>query len=265
MLHRYLSKTDFVNLLDVCSEAISTNSIEVSYPRVITSLQKIIPFNHAICVKGHGNIIKKTSDMPIYVDEKNDSVKTFEIVNFNYPMEWIDTYMSKEFYKIDPVMLENFRGFKYQRWEDTFKKYPPDREFISHATDFDLRKGSTYGVKASKSNDGSLFSVAGRDIEYSRRTDEVIKYVTPHIHNLLLKDVIKKDDPPVLLTERELEVLKWVCNGKSSWEIGRILNISENTVTFHITNIGIKLGTVNRPQMVAVAMYHGLLGIDDIL
>jgi DNA-binding CsgD family transcriptional regulator len=34
------------------------------------------------------------------------------------------------------------------------------------------------------------------------------------------------------LSEREKACLLWTARGKSSWEIGRILSISENTVAF---------------------------------
>lgn len=33
-----------------------------------------------------------------------------------------------------------------------------------------------------------------------------------------------------LLSEREKQVLHWVCKGKSNWEIGQILSLSEFTV-----------------------------------
>jgi hypothetical protein len=38
------------------------------------------------------------------------------------------------------------------------------------------------------------------------------------------------------LTQRERECLTWVAAGKSSWEISRIMAISERTVNFHIGN-----------------------------
>ncbi len=44
------------------------------------------------------------------------------------------------------------------------------------------------------------------------------------------------------LTERERMVLSWVAAGKSSWEIGRILSISEHTVNSHIERAVAKLG-----------------------
>lgn len=42
------------------------------------------------------------------------------------------------------------------------------------------------------------------------------------------------------LTEREREVLNWVIQGKTNWEIGMILGISERTVRFHLEAISSK-------------------------
>ncbi|HVW52726.1 MAG TPA: LuxR C-terminal-related transcriptional regulator [Trinickia sp.] len=36
------------------------------------------------------------------------------------------------------------------------------------------------------------------------------------------------------LTPRELECLKWIAAGKSSWEISHIIGISEHGVLYHI-------------------------------
>ena len=63
----------------------------------------------------------------------------------------------------------------------------------------------------------------------------------------------------VILSMREKEVLKWLKKGKSSWDISTILNISESTVNYHITNIMQKLNAVSRTQAVAVAIERGLI------
>ncbi len=64
------------------------------------------------------------------------------------------------------------------------------------------------------------------------------------------------------ITPREREVLGWLKQGKSSWEISVILDISESTVYFHVSNIMKKLGASNRPQAVAIASRLGLLNPD---
>ena len=65
-----------------------------------------------------------------------------------------------------------------------------------------------------------------------------------------------------VITQREQEMLEWLKQGKTSWEIGQILGISENTVNFHIKNLMKKLEAVNRPHLVAVAVEKRLLNID---
>lgn len=65
--------------------------------------------------------------------------------------------------------------------------------------------------------------------------------------------------PAVALTVRERDCLLWVSTGKTSWEIARILSISERTVVFHVTNAAKKLGTTTRAQAVAKAVSMRLI------
>jgi LuxR family quorum-sensing system transcriptional regulator CciR len=61
------------------------------------------------------------------------------------------------------------------------------------------------------------------------------------------------------LSEREKVCLLWTARGKSSWEIGRILSISENTVAFHIKNAMRKLGSNSRTLAAVKAIQLGLI------
>ena len=56
------------------------------------------------------------------------------------------------------------------------------------------------------------------------------------------------------LTPREAEVLQWLVRGKCSFEISRILNISDRTVSKHLGRVYLKLGVENRHA--AVALMH---------
>jgi transcriptional regulator EpsA len=62
-----------------------------------------------------------------------------------------------------------------------------------------------------------------------------------------------------ILTGRELEILHWVYEGKSNFEIGLILGISGLTVKNHVQNILRKLNVQNRTQAVAKGMFLNLL------
>src|SRR5262245_54643419 len=50
------------------------------------------------------------------------------------------------------------------------------------------------------------------------------------------KKPVEGQDRPIELSDREKTCLGWTALGKSSWETGQILLISENTVIFHIKN-----------------------------
>ena len=64
-----------------------------------------------------------------------------------------------------------------------------------------------------------------------------------------------------LVSQREREVLEWLKQGKSTWDISIILGISERTVYYHVSNIMNKLGVSNRTQAVAVAASLGLVDV----
>ncbi|OSI75610.1 helix-turn-helix transcriptional regulator [Bradyrhizobium canariense] len=61
------------------------------------------------------------------------------------------------------------------------------------------------------------------------------------------------DVQDVVLSAREIQCLRWVEEGKSSWAIGVILEVSENTVNFHLKNAMRKLETTSRTQCVVKA------------
>lgn len=61
------------------------------------------------------------------------------------------------------------------------------------------------------------------------------------------------------LTERQRQVLFWASKGKTSWSIGRILGISENTVLFHMKNIHNLLNVSTRQEAIVKAYRFGLL------
>lgn len=56
------------------------------------------------------------------------------------------------------------------------------------------------------------------------------------------------------LTSREAQVLMWVCNGKTNWEIGMILEVSPRTVNKHLEQIYRKLGVQNRTAAARTAL-----------
>jgi transcriptional regulator EpsA len=62
-----------------------------------------------------------------------------------------------------------------------------------------------------------------------------------------------------IITDREIEILRWIRDGKSNQEIGMILDISPLTVKNHVQKILRKLNASNRAQAVSMAIDRKLL------
>jgi DNA-binding CsgD family transcriptional regulator len=58
----------------------------------------------------------------------------------------------------------------------------------------------------------------------------------------------------VELTALEAELIKWIADGKTNWEISMVLMMAERTVRYHVSNMFQKLGVGSRTQAVALYM-----------
>ncbi len=82
--------------------------------------------------------------------------------------------------------------------------------------------------------------------------------LTPQASAYLMREV-RTPEAKEALTEREREVLLLLAQGYSNKEIGRDLEIAEDTVKTHIKHILAKLGVQSRTQAVLGAMRLGLV------
>ncbi len=77
----------------------------------------------------------------------------------------------------------------------------------------------------------------------------------------------KIDDfgPLATLSEREMEVLRLIAEGKTTAEIAKALHRSVKTVEWHRVALGTKLGVQNRVELARIAIRAGLVNVDDAL
>jgi DNA-binding CsgD family transcriptional regulator len=61
------------------------------------------------------------------------------------------------------------------------------------------------------------------------------------------------------LTPRQIECLQWISEGKTSWEIGEILGLSEHTVNEHLAAARKRLGVKTTTQAAIQAVLQGLI------
>ena len=70
--------------------------------------------------------------------------------------------------------------------------------------------------------------------------------------------------PPPKLTDREMEVLRLLAQGRSNQQIAEGLNISEVTVRTHVSHIFAKLGAGNRVEAALYALRAGVTSLEDL-
>ena len=84
----------------------------------------------------------------------------------------------------------------------------------------------------------------------------------PVVASKLMQQLSSKFDPATgyePLTDRELEVLQVLAQGKSNKEIAAALGVTERTVKFHVSSILGKLDAGNRTEAVTIAAQRGLV------
>jgi LuxR family quorum sensing-dependent transcriptional regulator len=65
--------------------------------------------------------------------------------------------------------------------------------------------------------------------------------------------------PPVNLTQRELDCMRWVAAGKTDAEIGIILGIATATAHYHVEHVKKKFHTGSRSEAVALLVLAGIV------
>jgi len=246
-LLKIFSKTDCMSILDLINASLACND-EDSFRSLIGRLNDLIPFEYAIC--GMSKI------------SPDNRISSFQLLNISYPSDWLELYMNNQYHLIDPIVVEHFRNFNLQYWADTYQKHDRAHEFIATARDFSLKEGYTTGIREQKKNLASIFTLSGQYAQRSARTEFILNTLMPHIHQALRRLTKNFDSTFQPLTSREKEVLDWLKYGKTSWDVSRILNISERTVNFHCASVVHKLDAVSRSHAVAIAIDKGLIVLD---
>lgn len=66
------------------------------------------------------------------------------------------------------------------------------------------------------------------------------------------------------LSEREIDVLKLICQQKTAKEIGELLFITQRTAEGHKNNLFAKTGAKNIAGLVIYAIQHGIIHVDEL-
>ena len=90
-------------------------------------------------------------------------------------------------------------------------------------------------------------------------------YIHPTMTRSLLETISENEetDESIILTSREVEVLKLIVQGNTNRQIAELLSLSVRTIESHRANIMAKLNLRSRVELVRYAAAHGLLDLQN--
>lgn len=141
------------------------------------------------------------------------------------------------------------------------KKRLPDTKVIIF-TESDEEENIREAVKAGAS--GFLLKKEVQDpdtiIKAIRTVFHGDAYITPSITAKILHEIKRLSEKDKYeLTKRELQVLKFVAEGKDNKGIAGVLEIDERTVANHVSSILFKMNAKNRTEAAAISRRKGLV------
>jgi len=183
------------------------------------------------------------------------------LFNISYPVEFIEVYKSRRYHLTDRVWKAALETLRPVHWQTEKSRFGPWPSFFL-SSDYGMNDGWAVCIADAQSDKFTMF-FAGKTKPsgHDARACRIIEYVIPFYALACARISGTPSKPPCRLTKKETEVLNWIKEGKSSWEISCILNCSKRVVDFHVVNIKTKLDAVSRAQCVAKAIDAGFIGI----
>jgi DNA-binding CsgD family transcriptional regulator len=170
------------------------------------------------------------------------------------PEDWRALYAGNNFCQRDPAVRQCRRSVLPFDWASA--PYDPEtephmKEVMDRAHDFNIDKGISVPIPSTSGIIGAVW-VAGPEFEDREVHKPVLHMLALHVFHRLERLIGRRLEKSVCLTDREREVLAWASEGKTAWEIGCILGLSQRTVEWHFRQACKKLGAKNRFQAIAL-------------
>lgn len=194
----------------------------------------------------------------------------------DYPQVWMDALVARDYFIDDPVIAASEKSAAAFDWFDLpnlIEITPRHIEIIEAARDAGLGNGFVVPVHIPGEYPGTCtFCVrTGRNLPVSNFPAahyvgcfafEAARRVTPGIARFR---PLGETSAAQTLTQRQFDCLVLVAKGKSDWDIGRLLGISDQTVHKHIEESKRRYGVPTRMQLVVRALFNGHLTFGDVL
>jgi LuxR family transcriptional regulator, quorum-sensing system regulator BjaR1 len=185
------------------------------------------------------------------------------LLSMTWPESWRARYRTANYLWRDPSVRGLLHTGEPYTWQEglMFEEYDRSaRNIVFEAGDFGLHGG--FVVPIGIQSGTAVVTIAGEQTSLSPRERAELHFAAIYAHARIraLSGTRRRNEKPSL-TSRERECLEWAASGKSDWEIGEILSISERTAGAHIERAKLKFGVATRMQAVVLALQSGVIQV----
>jgi DNA-binding CsgD family transcriptional regulator len=183
----------------------------------------------------------------------------------NTPNAYRDTFLDRSHAKLDPVSQHCKTKSVPIIWDQTTYLNADRGELWEYQARFGYRFGISLALHMPEGRHFLLGidrdQALPKDAAEVTRMAAALQLFAVHAQEAAMRILVPASPDPVLpfLTPRELETLRWTMEGKTAWEVGRVLGISEQTAARHLHHATRKLDCVNKHQAVLRALRLGLI------
>lgn len=191
----------------------------------------------------------------------------------SYSANWVETLIEQRYFNDDPILAASSKTAVGFLWSDVDKMInltDRQREILEAARRFGLAEGFTVPIHVPGEYQGtcnfgarSLEKLAPDALPKAQIVGAFAFEAARRIIRARRREKYMGRVPE--LTTRQLDCVTLVAMGKTDWEIGRILGISESTAHEHIEAARKRYGVTKRTQLVIRALFDGQITFSDIL
>lgn len=177
-----------------------------------------------------------------------------------WPHDWANRYFRKQYVRRDPTILHAATQTEPLVWSEIVyeNQQPGARRVMDEARDFRLHDGITIPLDTI---DGLRIGVSfsGDPIDKSPASVAKLTVLASYAVHRALEIRAMLRSGGVLLSARERECLLWVAEGKTTADIGTILDLSDKSIEHYLASARQKLNAINTAQALTQALRLGLL------
>ncbi len=189
----------------------------------------------------------------------------------NYPMAWREDFVSYRYYADDPTRVAcqmTASPFLWNRLDAIIQLTRRQQEFMSGAKRRGLGLGYTIPIHVPGRISGSVNLATGPEVEIPKDALPIAHHIavfTFEAARRIAEEHAALNFDPVHLSNRQLEVVSLVAQGKSNWSTAQILGIGERTVKEHLQEAMMSYGVSSRTELVVRSLFDGNLSFADVI